>query len=378
MANYQDRFAGGAIGSLSDQLMRFMVAAVRAYGPDVLASPGSAGGDAEAALGREVISAVFGVWRSAGSLHAVLAELAADPANMDALAELSNLVGDVLDEAPELETALTQELAAFYRREFEAGNAGAMADLGDLLRFRGVPREAQAAYRQAVEAGHIHGLIDLARLHEYLRDPRAARAAYERAIETGDPDVSAEAQVRLGSMLAYAGRDDSAAEEAFQHAIETRHPAWAAAGLEGLAAIRHRQGDLDGERAIYQQLIDSGDASSAGSALVSLGVLLESQGDVDGAKAAYWRLVNSGTPKKWAAHGLVSVLNLLRREGNLDDARAAYGKAVETGNPDAPYGLVVIGQLLRTRGDTEAARVAFEEAARAGHELAGDLLEDLC
>lgn len=377
MANYQDRFAGGAIGSLSDQLMRFMVAAVRAYGPDVLASADSAGGDAEAALGREVLSAVFGAWRSAGSLDAVLADLAAHPANADALAALTNLVDEALDEAPELETAFTQELAGFYRREFETGRPQAMADLGDLLQFR-APQEAQAAYWQAVAAGHIHGLIDLARLHEYLGDLKAARATYHRAIETGDPDVSAEAQVELGSMLADAEHDDVAAEDAFQQAAKSRHPAWAAAGLGGLAAVRHRQGDLAGERAIYQQLIDSGDASSAGSALVSLGVLLESQGDTGGAKAAYWRLVNSGTPKKWAAHGLVSLLNMLRRDSNLDEARAAYRKAVETGNPDAPYGLIVIGQLLRTRGDTGAARAAFEAAARAGHELAEELLADLC
>jgi tetratricopeptide (TPR) repeat protein len=345
-SSYQDRFAGGAIGTLSDQLLRFMVAAVRAYGPGVLASADGAGDDAEAALGREALAAVFGAWRSAASLDAVLADLAASPASMDALAALSSLVGDVLDEAPELESALTQELADFYRREFEAGDAAAMADLGDLLRFRGIPEEAQAAYRQAVEAGHTRGLIDLGGLHELLGDPEAARAAYAQAAETGDPDVAAEAQVKLGSMLSYSGRDDSAAEEAFQRAVETRHPVWAAAGLEGLAAIRHRQGDLDGERAIYQHLIDSGDASSSGSALLGLGVLLESQGDVDGARAAYWQLVNSGTPEKQAAHALVSLLNLLRRDGDLDEARAAYGKAAESGNPEAPYGLIVIGQLL--------------------------------
>jgi hypothetical protein len=89
-----------------------MVATVRAYGPDVLTAADTAGGDAEAALGCEVMSALFGAWRSAGSLHGVLAELAANPANIVALAKLSNLVCDVLDEDPELETALAQKLAA--------------------------------------------------------------------------------------------------------------------------------------------------------------------------------------------------------------------------------------------------------------------------
>jgi len=354
----------------------FLQAALEFYGQAVLASAEAGGGDSAAELGYRLIWEILGGEDAARSLRAVLAEPAGRQQD-DAATKLHDWVSNLLEADPATEAAAAELMSAFYEREFEAGRADAMVDLGDLLLAQGRRPEALAAYRKAVDRGHLHALIPLARLHyDERRDAVGAKAAYQEAIDAVDPDVSAEALVLLGYQLARPHRDYAAAMEAFSRAIETGHPHWSLAGLRGQAYVLEQQGDLDGARAIYQQVTDAEDAGQAAQALVSLGKLLESQGDAVGAKAAYWRVLDS-TAASWAAHGLTNLVNLLEREGDLDGAQAAYGKAMETRNRDAPYALAVIGQLLEARGDTAAARAAYEQSAEAGCELADHLLAEL-
>ena len=361
----------------SEQAAGFLEAALACYGRAVLTSAAGEGGEAAAELGRRLIWEVFGGQDSAGSLLAALSEPVARQEDDDAFSRLFNWVADLLEAEPELETAAVQMLARYYRDQFEAGHAAAMADLGHLLLAQGRRQEGWAAYRQAANAGHLQALIHLAELQYGDRpDPEGAQAACQEAIDSADPDVSAEAQVLLGSLLNKAHHQYAAATEAYRRAIDTGRPHWALAGMRGLADVLEQQGDVEGARAVYQQMIDFGHAEWSAQALVSLGELLESRADAAGAKAAYWRVLDSPAAS-WAAYGLVNLVNMLQQEDDLDGARAAYRKARETGNRDAPRASVVIGQLLENMGDTAGARAAYQQAIDTGHPYPEDLLDDV-
>lgn len=200
----------------SEQVSGFVEAALESYGPAVPASPKGDGDDSAAELGRRLIWEVLGGQDAARSLQAVVEEPVRQR-ERDTASRLYDWVSNLLETDPEVEAAAAESMSAFYRREFEAGRARAMVDLGDLLLAGGRRQEALAAYRHAVDGGHLHALINLARLYyDERRDAEGARDAYQEAIDAGAPDVSAEALVLLGYQLARPHREYAAATEALR------------------------------------------------------------------------------------------------------------------------------------------------------------------
>ena len=151
--------------SLSEQATLYMVAAVRMYGDAVLSAAHRPDTDAGVALGQRLMCRVFGARDPGGQLPKVVQDVIARFGDgRGAPAELEGYVYEALLDDPDLEAVISQELITFYEREIAAGNARAMAELGDLLRSQEDPAGARAAYQRAIEAGNAHALIDLARL----------------------------------------------------------------------------------------------------------------------------------------------------------------------------------------------------------------------
>jgi tetratricopeptide (TPR) repeat protein len=175
--------------SLSEQAAPYLVAALKARNP----GPGA---DAGVVLGRRLWDQIFGIRKTGRPLPRAVEDLITHPVDPKAQAELEDQVQSALAAHPELEAAVGQTMAAFYRQEIAAGNIQAMVDLGDLLRWQQDYDGAQAAYHRAIEAGNAHALIDLAHLlRGDLGDAEGARAAFQQAIDSGDPDLAAEALV---------------------------------------------------------------------------------------------------------------------------------------------------------------------------------------
>src|SRR4029077_19757034 len=123
-----------------------------------------------------------------------------------------------------LRAAMAAALTGYYRRQAAAGDAKALADVGDLLRWEEDFDAAHNAYQRAVDLGHDRALLSLASLlRGCLGDADGARAWLHRAIGSGDPDVAAEGMVDLGGLLCSAG-DMTGGRAAFQAAIATGHP----------------------------------------------------------------------------------------------------------------------------------------------------------
>lgn len=364
------------VSAVTDMLMRYVRAAVRADGLAVLEGAGADDPDTAVTSARQLIGTVFGMAAAGPSVPAELAELVARPEDDGAADALYRRIDGVLAADSVMEDAVTAMLTDFYRRDFAAGDTQALVTMADLLRNRGDSGAALAAYRQAAESGSTDAVFALAQLLERgFGDADAARAVYQEAIDAGDPETSPRALVRLGYLLARGGRDEAAALGAFRQAIETGHRHWALAGLKGLGFLAEQQGDHDAAAAIYRQIVDSGDPEWATNAAYSLGRLLESTGDASGAKAAYRQAVSLGAGDE-AAGALGRLLDVLAEEGDIDAARSVYHLAVQTGNSNAAYALAVIAQLLRNLGDHKAARATLEQAAADGDELARDILED--
>jgi tetratricopeptide (TPR) repeat protein len=264
-------------------------------------------------------------------------------------------------------------IAASYRQRADAGDAGALAELGDFL-YWDEPEAARAAYQEAIEAGHRQAMISLARLlYNVLDDEEAALAVLEQAAASADADLSAEAMYEIAFMHV-SHRDADAAGAMFERIIGTRHPRWAAAAMVGLAGVLTRRGDLEGAEALYREAIEAGDAGWAAEASYVLGELLEGHGDIAGARAVWQRVIDSCSPG-WAGPAFLSLANLLEQQEDADGLRAAYLNGAALGTPDAPYALVRLGALLETQGDVAGAHEAWQQAIDAGCRDADDLRE---
>ncbi len=155
--------------SLSEQAVSFMAAAAAAYGPRALAPHAEAAPDTPEALGRSLLRMVPGD-------PVPLADFLASPADPARRAELEDWLYDALDEQPGLRAAMTTALTGYSRRRAAAGDARALADLGDLLSWQDEFEAARDAYQQAVDLGHDRALLSLASLvRECLGDADGAR-----------------------------------------------------------------------------------------------------------------------------------------------------------------------------------------------------------
>jgi tetratricopeptide (TPR) repeat protein len=250
------------------------------------AGPAGASPDTPEALGRSLLRIVSGD-------PAPLADFLTSPADPARQAGLEDWLYDALDEQPGLRDAMAVALTGYCRRRAASGDAQALADLGDLLRWQQDFDAARDAYQQAVDLGHDRALPSLASLlRTCLGDVDCARAWLRRAIGCGDPDVAAEGMVDLGHLLCSAG-DMAGGRAAFQDAIATGHPKWAPEAMMGLGHWLSMRGDRDGALAAYQQAIGSGRADLAGHAWFSVGKLLYRQGDLSRAKSVLKQLIDS-------------------------------------------------------------------------------------
>jgi tetratricopeptide (TPR) repeat protein len=274
---------------------------------------------------------------------------------------------------PAMASEAAAVIAASYRQRADAGDAGALAELGDFL-YSDEPEAARAAYQEAIEAGHRQAMISLARLlYNVLDDEEAAPAVLEQAAASADADLSAEATYEIAFMHV-SQRDAAAAGAMFERVIGTRHPLWAAAAMVGLAGVLTRGDDPEGAEALYREAIEAGDAGWAAEASYLLGDVLESKGDIAGARAVWQRVIDSRSPE-WAGPAFLSLANLLEQQQDADGLRAAYLNGAALGNPDAPYALDRLGALLETQGDVPGAHEAWQQAIDAGCRDADDLRE---
>jgi hypothetical protein len=319
-------------------------------------------------VGRQLLSLIFGLQGDQG-LPDVLAGLARDPGNRQALAELKHQAFEAFEADPAMASEAAAVIAAFYRQRADAGDVKALVELGGFL-YWDEPEAARAAYQEAIDAGHLHALIDLAKvLYNVLEDEETALAVYERAAASADADLSAEAMYEIAFVQVW-HRDAAAARAMFERVIDTRHPVWAAAAMVGLAGMLKRRDDPEGAEALYREAIEAGDADWSAHASCLLGDLLEGKGDVAGAKAAWQRVIDSRDPES-AGAAFISLVNLLDHQEDADGLRAAYLNGAALDNPDALYALLQLGQLLEAQGDVDGAHEAWQQAIDAGCEDPG-------
>jgi tetratricopeptide (TPR) repeat protein len=368
MARMEDEWV-----SLTDHAAHYAMAALRAPGTDVLAAHPPADSDEPEAVGTKLFRLIFAGQTGEGDFDEQLAALARDPDGQAAQDALEGLIGDALEDDPEVAAAVLGTLTAFYRRQAQAGNVQALADLGNLLKWEDDFDGARAAYQQAIDAGRHESLIDMAYLLR-LTDDDAARACLDQALTIGDPDLTAQALVTLSLVLERS--DPEAAQSALVQAIETGHEDWAPAAMSDLGDLRRQQGDDSGAREAYQQAIGTGHPVWAGEARFSLATMLEEQRDLAGAREQFQRLVEMGH-EHWAPAALESLIQPMRDDGDLDGLRALHHTAVQTSNRSAPEVLVAIGELLDERGEADGARLAYQQAIDDGYYWADDLIEKL-
>jgi tetratricopeptide (TPR) repeat protein len=358
---------------LPGKVTPFVVSAVRVLGRDVLAAGDEAMAPADReAAGRELARLVFGTRDGGAELPAVLAGLTADPDSQAAAAGLTDCLFQAFQADPGLASAAAGMIGGFYRRRADGGEVQALVDLGDLL-YWDEPEAARAAYQEAADAGHLHALIDLAALMlSVVGDEDAAVTVYQQAISSGDPDLAAEARVKLAHLNVIARGDAAGARALFRQVIDARHPEWSAAAMVGLASLLDRLDDSEAAEALYRQAIQARNPDWSGRASFALGELLDRIGDAAGAKAAWQPVIDSADPG-WAGPAFTNLVNLLRDNHDIDGLRAAYPMAAARHNPDAPYALDVLGQELDHLGDTGGAHAAWQQAIDAGYEFADEL-----
>jgi tetratricopeptide (TPR) repeat protein len=348
--------------------MQFVAAAARVPGTDRL-SDGQAdlAGLSREAVGRQLLSLIFRP-QDDQSLSDMLAVLARDPGNRQAMADLQHQALEAFETDPTIASEAAGVIAAFHRQRADAGDVKALIELGDFL-YWDQPEVARAAYQEAIDAGHLHAQIDLAKvLRNVLDDEEGALAVYEEAADSRDADLSAEAMYEIAFVRVFQ-HDAAAARAMFERVIDTRHPVWTAAAMVGLAGQLERR-DPEGAEALYREAAEAGDAEWSAHASWVLGNLLKRKGDAAAAKTAWQRVIDSRSPE-WAAPALVHLANLLEDEGDADGLRATYLNGAAAGNPDALYALLHLGQLLEAQGDPVGAHEAWQEAIAAGCEDPG-------
>jgi tetratricopeptide (TPR) repeat protein len=269
-----------------------MLAALRAFGPAVLASGDDDVTPADrpaipdrAVVGRRLAQLVFGVAPGDGrELPPALAAVLADFDSELARADLEDQSYKALRTDPATADAAAAVIAAFYRRQATGGDPRALVELADFLRWD-EPEAARTAYQQALGSGDA-GLL------ESPAETGAAEDLYRRAIEAADSHWSACAAVELGQLLARAG-DVTGARAAWQPVIESADAHWATWAFDYLVDLLRDQHDLAGLRAAYQQAAAVRNPE-APYALDVLGQELNQLGDIPGAHAVWQQAIDAG------------------------------------------------------------------------------------
>jgi tetratricopeptide (TPR) repeat protein len=102
-------------------------------------------------------------------------------------------------------------------------------------------------------------------------------------------------------------------------------------------------------------------------AAFSLATRLAADGDIEGAREAYRQVVNSGH-REYAPVAARNLGRLNEQQGRLRQAYEAYQIAIDSGHPDvAPRAMVDLGNLIGDSLYPENARPLYQAALDSGH-----------
>jgi TPR repeat protein len=186
-----------------------MLAAIRAFGPDVVAADHDDQPPLDqVSMGRRLVRLAFGADKQPGDLPEVLAALIADPDGSDAKDELVQRAFAAFNADPAKVKLADAMLGELYRQRADTGDARELMNLAEFLGPTD-PQGAISAYRRAIDAGYPHAMINLALFLER---------------EVGDTDAAL-AVHRHGEL---AGRVQPQEREAHRHRGSRHWPARAA------------------------------------------------------------------------------------------------------------------------------------------------------
>lgn len=124
------------------------------------------------------------------------------------------------------------------------------------------------------------------------------------------------------------------------------------------ALEKHRQGDLPGAEAIYQQLLD--DEPDNHELLHLFALLRQDQGQLDEAQSMLARAIEL---KPDAATFHATLGGVFQAQGNLDEARSALEKALEL-NSNLVQAHLALGYLHMVNGELEQSERSFQTVLR--------------
>lgn len=287
-----------------------------------------------------------------GDLHDAAAEyeavLAREPANVDASNNLGNtyrLLGD------------TASAEAAYRRALAGGlHAGALTNLGTLLRAAGRHDEAVALLREAVGADPdnavAHANLGVALLERSdMGDAAEAFALIERAAAL-DPS-SADIAYNLGNAAHALGRHEDALAH-YRRAIELQ-PDHADA-YNNLGNVLKQRGAFDAAAQAFEYALQRQPAHVA--AHNNLGNLHRTLGRIEEAEACIRRAL-AVDPTHSVSHNNLG--NVLKDGGALDDAIVSYRCAIDC---DAGNVIAHSNLLYALTFQSDDARTVLDEAHR--------------
>ncbi|MDX3104550.1 hypothetical protein [Nonomuraea angiospora] len=314
----------------------------------------------------------------------------------------------------------------------DGSDLAALLDVGSTAYDYGMLDAAEQAVRLVADKdeGHLGaearatlGLVLEARADAGEGSYTAARHEYRRAVDSGWPEAVAQAQMRLGILLAkldereesvkwlklardsghswYGGRasrhlgywlewwgEVAQAQEAFEHTIDHGHPRQA---IKAMIAMGDLLAGHDSQAAAdaYRRAMDAGDPELATAAALYLGVLLNGESRRQ-AHEAMERA--AGFSDEHGDPWLVAAFEFMLNDyaGASEHTRLAHRAArslrrleqiAAVGHPRvAPLALVYLGIVRRADGDEIGARAAWTQALASGHqpahELAGELLAE--
>ena len=243
------------------------------------------------------------------------------------------------------------EAERWYRHAADEGDADAMTNLGTLYAERGDVAEAERWWRTGAAQGQAAAMFQLGILVQQRGDVAEAEDWYRRAAEQGH----AEAMSNLGAL--YAERGDVAEAERWWGTGAAQGQAAAMFNLGLLFDTRGGDDNLAEAEGWYRRAADQGHAA----AMYNLGVLLQQRGDVAQAEEWYRRAAELGHAGAMSNLGV-----LLQQRGggdNLAEAEQWYRRAVDQNHAGALFNL---GILLAERGESGEAEEWFQRAAESG------------
>jgi TPR repeat protein len=233
---------------------------------------------------------------------------------------------------------------AAYRRAAEAGNAGAMNNLGVLLNDKGRVEEATEWFRRAASAGEAAAMVNFG---NQLRSDgliEEAESWYRRAVEAGHPT----AMHNLAIVAEMTDRINEA-ETWWRRAADAGH----VYAMNSLAFVLRRTKRADEAEAWWRRAADTGHTG----AMRNLGNLLYETGRTSEAEMWWTRAARTeSTPAG-------NLGDFLRQRGLAEEAEVQYRRAADAGDVTAMRSL---GHLLKETGRVQEGERWLRRADPAG------------